>query len=157
MLNANILAVRNGQIEELTLQGETEEAIRKEAILAAAKAFRIDDEFANLEDDERLDMLEGEMDVFRVEILPEAIKPAKHDNRALDAMFDDAEKQVPKGTMWFHQKTGGIYITTGHGVDTATGEMMVSYRPVDQPKHLFHRKMTQWLDTANGEPRFRQL
>lgn len=157
MPSAEITAVRDGQIEEFTLQGASEEDIREEAILTLAKTFQIDDMFTNLEHEERLDLLETEMDVFRLEMLPEDLKPLKHDGPTLDAMFEEAEQLVPEGTRWKHEKSGGIYVTAGHGINTATGTMMVRYRPLGQATRMFHREMAEWLDTNDGKPRFSRL
>lgn len=157
MLSAEITAVRDGQLEEFTLQGATEEAIREEAILTAAKTFRIEDMFTDEDHDERLDLLETEMDVFRLEMLPETVKPPKHDDPALDAMFDEAEALVPEETRWKHEKSGGIYVTAGHGINTATGEMMIRYRPLGQGRRMFHREIREWTEIVDGTPRFTRL
>lgn len=157
MPSAKITAVRDGEIEEFTVQGDHEEDIREEAILTAAKAFRIDDAFKGEEHEERLNLLESEMDVFRLEMLPEPIKPPKHDGPTLDAMFEEAHELVPEGTRWKHEKSGDIYVTAGHGINTATGTMMVRYRPLGQAARMFHREMAEWLDTNDGKPRFTLL
>ena len=64
---------------------------------------------------------------------------------------------VAVGQTYQHYRTKNMYIITDLGIDTETLVPTVAYRVTCEPTFTWFRPLAMFLDTVDGQPRFRRL